>query len=365
MRATCDVTWPARERSGVSDHVFISYSHEDHAYVVKLSAFLRGQGFEVWYDYRIQAGDEFARRIEQRIDDCPVFMLVLTPASVESPWVRRELAYATNRRKPVIPLLLKMCKIPIEIANVHIVSVRGDEMPSRSTVDQVRQIVFGPRDGVPPGYHVPPPPPSSKGWIRGLLTASMVIVAVLAAGVGVYLFGSFVKNLDLDQAQGSPSDSSASGPGLDPASSTSSEAGETQPAVPPEPVFERYEVFIPHIQCKFMYVDLDGDPGGTGSPGSRPYVDPPGGGDVYLENCIWPNELRFSNTVSTKATTQTTWEECALLLSTQPTSPRFDAQPSVSVCTYTSLGNTARVDIVGVEGGGVTVQVTLWPGKSA
>lgn len=87
-------------------HVFISYSRQDRAYVEQVAAFLQEQGFNVWFDARIAPSDEWWDRIEDAIEKCAAFMIVMTPTGRRSKWLKREMLLADKLGKPVFPLLL-------------------------------------------------------------------------------------------------------------------------------------------------------------------------------------------------------------------------------------------------------------------
>ncbi|HEX9941454.1 MAG TPA: TIR domain-containing protein [Thermoanaerobaculia bacterium] len=87
--------------------IFISYARKDLSLVLSLKKRGEGLGHDVWLDLEgVPAAspwrDEIARAIEQR----DVFLFALTPASVSSPECRKELEYARQLRKRVIPVIL-------------------------------------------------------------------------------------------------------------------------------------------------------------------------------------------------------------------------------------------------------------------
>jgi hypothetical protein len=130
-------------------HVFISYSRVDQAYVKQLADHLSGLGLDVWYDYEIDAGEPFGPRIQAAIDDCCIFLPVLTPASAASKWVRREIGYADILNKPIMPLMLAPCNRPIEVSLLQYEDVTGGTMPPARLVDRLRAVAAGPPVVVP------------------------------------------------------------------------------------------------------------------------------------------------------------------------------------------------------------------------
>jgi Mrp family chromosome partitioning ATPase len=134
-------------------YVFVSYSHTDRAYIHHLVQYLRTQGVESWFDDRlVPGGDSFGPRIQAAIDDGSAVLVVLTPDSVASTGVRRELVYAESKKKPILPVLLLDCDKPIELVALQYEDVRGGRMASPEFIERLRTLPPPPfdRDGVTP-----------------------------------------------------------------------------------------------------------------------------------------------------------------------------------------------------------------------
>jgi formylglycine-generating enzyme required for sulfatase activity len=107
--------------------VFISYSRKDLAFVEHLAKDLRTAGLEVWYDLSgLDGGTRWGREIQNAIDECQSFVVVLSPNSVESDWVEKEFMYANSQKRRIIPLLYQPCKTPMWFINLHFIDVQGD-----------------------------------------------------------------------------------------------------------------------------------------------------------------------------------------------------------------------------------------------
>jgi len=87
-------------------HIFISYSHADQEYVDKLHAALLSEGFNAWIDGRINYGDQWPKVIQQHLDECDAFIIVMSTNSFESEMVQNEIARARDLKKPIFPILL-------------------------------------------------------------------------------------------------------------------------------------------------------------------------------------------------------------------------------------------------------------------
>jgi Cdc6-like AAA superfamily ATPase len=98
--------------------LFISYSHEDEAFVKKLVQDLRKEGIDLWIDFqKMNVGDSIVEKINEAIESNDYLAVVLSPASVNSEWVRRELSAGLmkelkNRSVFVLPILARKCKVP-------------------------------------------------------------------------------------------------------------------------------------------------------------------------------------------------------------------------------------------------------------
>lgn len=104
---------------------FISHSSKDKDFVRQLAADLVASGVQVWIDeQRIRVGDSIPESIAQGVADSDFFLVVISAASVNisaasvnSPWVRKELNQALvheieKRRVRVMPVLLDKVERP-------------------------------------------------------------------------------------------------------------------------------------------------------------------------------------------------------------------------------------------------------------
>ncbi|MEM8504861.1 MAG: GUN4 domain-containing protein [Cyanobacteria bacterium P01_D01_bin.1] len=112
----------------VKSSIFISYSRQDQAYVRKLINAFESKGLSVWLDERIDYGTAWQKVIEDHLRACQVFVLVMTPHSLESHWVQCELSLALELKKPVFPLLLEGERW-FSVARIQIVDVRSGALP--------------------------------------------------------------------------------------------------------------------------------------------------------------------------------------------------------------------------------------------
>ncbi|MGH9768556.1 MAG: toll/interleukin-1 receptor domain-containing protein, partial [Blastocatellia bacterium] len=97
-----------------SVHIFISHASKDDDFVRELRTALEHHQLPVWVDSRnLRGGAKLAPEIEQAIETARQTIVVLSPDTINSPWVRKEIqqALAVEKRRGkdgyrVIPLLL-------------------------------------------------------------------------------------------------------------------------------------------------------------------------------------------------------------------------------------------------------------------
>jgi len=98
--------------------VFLSHAHEDKPFAKRLTADLQKAGHGVWIDEaEINIGDSLIQKIGDALDEVDYVIAVLSEASIDSPWVNRELDIASTRemqesRVVVLPVLIEKVRVP-------------------------------------------------------------------------------------------------------------------------------------------------------------------------------------------------------------------------------------------------------------
>ena len=98
--------------------IFVSYSRQDKARVAPLVAALEAEGWSVWWDPAITPGEEFDSLISRELDQARTLLVVWTPNSVDSRWVRGEARDAADRGV-LIPVRFDNTRLPIDFRAVH------------------------------------------------------------------------------------------------------------------------------------------------------------------------------------------------------------------------------------------------------
>lgn len=88
--------------------VFISHSSHDRAVAEQARAALEAAGHVCWIAPRdITPGQDYGEAIVDAIRACPIFLLIVSSASVGSPQVRRETERAANADSAIIPFRIE------------------------------------------------------------------------------------------------------------------------------------------------------------------------------------------------------------------------------------------------------------------
>jgi len=89
--------------------VFISYVQEDGAVAYEIAAGLEAQGYSSWYYERdCPAGADYFEETHKAISDCEAMVIVISPRSLPSDQITREIVRAVESSKATFPLLLEV-----------------------------------------------------------------------------------------------------------------------------------------------------------------------------------------------------------------------------------------------------------------
>lgn len=119
--------------------IFISYrrAEPDQGVAEFLDNALSAAGFEVFRDVKTPIGARWAQEIQEALDTCDYFVILLSKQSVESDMVQQEIRTAhkhnkSNKQKPrILPVRLAYgANLPYEIATIL------DQLPQCSWQNQ-------------------------------------------------------------------------------------------------------------------------------------------------------------------------------------------------------------------------------------
>jgi hypothetical protein len=87
--------------------VFISHSSKDKWAARRISKDLVGLGAATFLDEKdIRTGESIDESIKMHLKECDEFLILLSPASIKSPWVLIEIGGAIALEKKLVPILL-------------------------------------------------------------------------------------------------------------------------------------------------------------------------------------------------------------------------------------------------------------------
>jgi hypothetical protein len=107
-----------RPVNGVKEQsYFLSYSKKDNDAAHKLIQTLKQRGISIWIDVEgLTGGVDWPTELMKAIDECSGFLLLISPNSMESEEVEREVKAAVGRKKIIIPIVLAEAKYRAGIA---------------------------------------------------------------------------------------------------------------------------------------------------------------------------------------------------------------------------------------------------------
>ncbi len=165
--------------------VFVSYASADRERARSLSEVLGARGWTVWWDRTIPPGRVFDEVIQDELNAAKCVVVLWSPASVRSNWVKTEAAEAAARGV-LVPALVDDVAPPIEFKRIQAANLTewdGDAGHAEvaTLLASVDRLVRG---GAPPVVAPAPrpPPPRSAGRGAGLLAGAIALAAVAGAG---------------------------------------------------------------------------------------------------------------------------------------------------------------------------------------
>jgi hypothetical protein len=163
--------------------VFISYGREDTVLMQQVEKALLDAGLTIWTDKGIAPGSpSWKSAIEQAILDTRCIVVLFSPDSSESRWVRAELDYADAQSKPIYPLLVRgdaTNAIPFGFTTYQWIDIR-DSARLEAGLAQLIAALKG--INAVPAHHSSVPAPTPRKSFRGWLPLLTVVVIVGLVG---------------------------------------------------------------------------------------------------------------------------------------------------------------------------------------
>lgn len=120
------------KRSPESARVFLSYAQGDRGVAEDIARALRSAEFSVWFEtWELQPGDSIAARLREGLSASDFLVVLLSPDSVKSRWVREEMTLGLSselrqRAITVVPTMIRDCEVPPGLQHFLSIDLRGD-----------------------------------------------------------------------------------------------------------------------------------------------------------------------------------------------------------------------------------------------
>lgn len=170
--------------------VFLSYAREDRLCAERLARVIESAGHQVWWDRRLDGGEEFSAEIEVALDRADVVLVAWSKDSVKSRWVRDEAATGGDNGR-LMPVSIDGSRPPMGFRQFHTIDLTGwkDAKRDKRTAELLRSL-----DRRLKGTEAPSPAPRTEAnrrlaWPAGkrLWAVAATLVLALAAGLTILL----------------------------------------------------------------------------------------------------------------------------------------------------------------------------------
>jgi hypothetical protein len=202
---------------------FISYSRANSDFAVRLAKDLKSAGLDVWLDQLdIPTGARWDDEIERALEKSSIFLIILSPESIESQNVKDEVGYAIDSGKHILPVVTRSCKIPLRLRRFQFVDFSNK--PYEDSLAEIKYLLSNTKNlaatgttrEASAGLEIPPArqepnvqgknmprtkqPPMQKPSRTGYL--ALIFLGICALAVGVIAISSpAVRNLILPPSQ--------------------------------------------------------------------------------------------------------------------------------------------------------------------
>lgn len=114
-------------------HIFISYAKVDtQPLAFKIRDALRSvNGLTAWVDESLESGEDWAVQIQDEIDRCDLMLVLISPdvnrATEPRSFVLREIHYAQDSQKSILPIMAQKTRIPVQLAGIQYIDLTQNQ----------------------------------------------------------------------------------------------------------------------------------------------------------------------------------------------------------------------------------------------
>ena len=171
--------------------IFLSYAREDRSCAERLAHVLEGAGHDVWWDRRLDGGEEFSAEIEAALDKSDIVLVAWSKESVKSRWVRDEAAVGGETGQ-LVPVSIDGSLPPMGFRQFHTLDLTGWKNSRRD--GRTAELLQSVERRLQTKGKAPEPAPSPSNpkprfvmpTSRGLWAVVAILVLVLGVGAGLF-----------------------------------------------------------------------------------------------------------------------------------------------------------------------------------
>lgn len=184
---------------GTRPLLFVSYSRTDLERARPVIDLLERSGFEVWWDGRLEGGENYLQTTEAALETCACVVVLWSATSVASHWVRDE-AQRGRERGCLVPLTIDGTIAPLGFRQFQLLDITGwdggaDSAEAARILVAVRARLGGEAGAPAPGASPPAPPPPHRSQSPALSRRTLMLggigLAAVGGGLGAWRSGFF------------------------------------------------------------------------------------------------------------------------------------------------------------------------------
>jgi hypothetical protein len=133
--------------------IFISYNRQERTAARLFAESFEKEGFSVWWDAVLHSGETFDEVIERQLRAAKAVVVLWSPRSVTSRWVRAEATQA-DRANKLVPVMIEPCTLPIIFELTHTADLsdwKGERSDAvwHSLISDLRRHIGPPKEEAP------------------------------------------------------------------------------------------------------------------------------------------------------------------------------------------------------------------------